>query len=72
MCTQCMAGASVAMGGAAGTRAWLSTRTWMTPTAMRRATIALLAGGVIGSATLVSGASPPPAQSAATAAVVQR
>lgn len=60
MCMQCMAGASVAMGGAAGTRGWLATRTWMTPAAMRRATIALLAGGVIASATLVSGSTPPP------------
>lgn len=62
MCMQCMAGASVAMGGATGMRAWLATRTWMTPAAMRRATITLLAGGVIASATLVGGASAPTGQ----------
>lgn len=71
MCMQCMAGASVAMGGAAGTRAWLATRTWMTQAAVRRATIALMAAGVIASATLVSGASPP-TQTPATVAADQQ
>lgn len=71
MCMQCMAGASVAMGGATGMRAWLATRGWMTPAAMRRATITLLAGGVIASATLVGGATPPPQGAAAAAPAAQ-
>ena len=66
MCMQCMAGASAAMGGAATTRAWLATRTWMTPLALRRATVALLGAAVLGSASLVSSSTPPPAQPAAT------
>lgn len=72
MCMQCMAGASVAMGGATGARAWLATRRWMTPAAMRRTTITLLAGGVIASATLVGGASPPPRPAAQLPAAAQR
>lgn len=52
MCMQCMAGASMAVGGAAGTRAWLATRTWVTPRHLKRATIALVGGAILASSTL--------------------
>jgi len=57
MCAQCMMGATVALTGAAGMRAWLATRAfaWLTPRRMRAATIAMLALGVVGSSVGLSG-----------------
>ena len=59
MCAQCMIGASTALTGAAGMRAWLATRgfAWLTPGGMRAVTIALLAAGVVGSSVGLSGSS---------------
>jgi hypothetical protein len=49
-----MATATVAATGATGVRAWLATRgwAWLTPKRLRRATIALLAVGLVVTATL--------------------
>lgn len=58
MCVQCLAGASVAVGGATGLRAWLATRSWITPRALRRATVALLTGAVLAAAVITPGATP--------------
>jgi hypothetical protein len=57
---QCMAGASLAVGGASGARAWLATRpgAWVTPTVLKRVTIALMAAAVIASSLFVPGAAP--------------
>lgn len=52
MCVQCIAGASVAVGGATGIRAWLATRKWISPKALRRATVLLLTGGVLAAGAL--------------------
>lgn len=60
MCAQCMAGASLAVGGATGIRAWLGTRTWMTRGRLKGATIALLVLALAASAT-IPGANPAPA-----------
>ena len=47
---QCMGAAMVAATGATGLRAWLATRTWtwLTAARLRRATVALIALGVVG------------------------
>lgn len=58
MCMQCMAGASLALGTAATTRSWLATRRWMTPKALKRATIALLVAAVTASS-FIPAATPP-------------
>lgn len=50
MCAQCMVGATAAVGSAAGLRAWLATRGWLTPPALRRVTVALLVVAVMASA----------------------
>jgi hypothetical protein len=57
MCMQCMAGAMTAVGAASGTRAWLGGRrlSWLTPRRLRALTIALAAGAVIASGTLLGG-----------------
>ena len=57
MCVQCMMGATTALTGAAGIRAWVAARglAWMTPRRMRAVTIALLALGVVGSSVGLSG-----------------
>lgn len=57
MCVQCMMGAMTAGAGATGARSWLATRrwAWLTPARLHRATILLLGGGLLASATLVSG-----------------
>lgn len=65
MCMQCMAGASVALGSAATTRAWLATRTWITPKALKRCTIALLTAALI-AASLIPAATPAPQRTQAT------
>ncbi|NLT06132.1 MAG: hypothetical protein GXY03_07455 [Solirubrobacterales bacterium] len=54
MCAQCMAAAATAAAGATGIRAWLGTRrwAWLTPRRLRRATVALLALGLVAAATL--------------------
>jgi hypothetical protein len=58
MCAQCMATATVAAAGATGVRAWLGTRSWswLTPSRLRAATLALVIVGVAVAGTL-SGAS---------------
>ena len=50
VCVQCMGAAMVAATGATGLRAWLATRTWtwLTAARLRRATVALIALGVVG------------------------
>ena len=65
MCVQCMAGASLCVGSASGMRAWLAMRNWrwLTPTAMRRLTIALMSAAVLASTVVVSGAQPTPSPS---------
>jgi hypothetical protein len=57
MCAQCMMGATAALTGAAGMRAWLATRAfaWLTPRRLRAATMTLLVLGVIGSSVGLSG-----------------
>lgn len=59
MCMQCMAGAMTAVGAASGVRAYVGNRrfSWLTPTRMRRFTIALAIAAVAASATLLSGSS---------------
>jgi len=49
-----MAAAATAAAGATGIRAWLGTRrwAWLTPRRLRRATVALLALGLVAAATL--------------------
>lgn len=71
MCVQCMAGAATAMGGATGVRAWLATRTWITPKALRRWTIGLLGAGVVASATLVGSTAPAQVAAPPSAATAQ-
>jgi hypothetical protein len=70
MCMQCMASAMAAVGGAAGTRSWLSARrfSWLTPRRMRMATAVLMAAALLASSVLVSGSSSPPAKHPARAA----
>lgn len=58
MCVQCIASASVAVGGATGLRAWLATRTWISPRALKRATVALLSGAVLAAAVITPGVAP--------------
>lgn len=56
MCAQCMANASVAMGAAVGTRAWLAARpTWLTDDRLRRVTVCLLAPGLLFSSVALGG-----------------
>jgi hypothetical protein len=52
-----MMGASAAVAGATGVRAWLATRTfsWLTPRRMRLATGALIAAAVLGASVGLSG-----------------
>lgn len=49
MCMQCVATAMATGAAATGIRAWLAARqpSWLTPIAMKRATAALLAVGVL-------------------------
>jgi hypothetical protein len=58
MCTQCMMGATTALTGAVGMRAWIAAKggAWLTPRRLRALTIALLAAGVVGSSAGISGA----------------
>ncbi len=69
MCMQCMATAMTTGAAATGMRAWLATRSpsWMTPRRLKRATVAILAVGVLASGTHMApnGASPGPAKAAA-------
>jgi hypothetical protein len=62
MCMQCMASAMAAVGGAAGTRSWLSARhfSWLTPRRLRMATAVLMAAALLASSVLVSGSSSAP------------
>lgn len=60
MCMQCMAGASLALGTATTTRSWLATRSWMTPKALKRATVTLLLAAVTASC-FIPAATPPQA-----------
>jgi Rad3-related DNA helicase len=57
MCAQCMATAMTAVGAASGVRSYLGTRRfgWLTPSRLRKLTLALAIGAVLASATLVSG-----------------
>ena len=57
MCTQCMAMAMTTGAAVTGVRSWLATRSysWLTPTRLRRATICLLAVGLLASAVLIGG-----------------
>ena len=50
MCAQCMVTATAAMGTATGLRAWLATRAWLSPSALRRVTMVLLALAVVAGA----------------------
>lgn len=55
MCMQCMAGAMTCVGGASSARLWLSTRSWVSARALKRASaglvvLALLGSGLIGGA----------------------
>jgi hypothetical protein len=70
MCMQCTIGASAAVGSASGLRAWLGTRAWawLTPTALRRVTIALFVVAVVASSVLISGNSATPPDASAPAA----
>ena len=54
MCAQCMAAAAAAAGGASGLRAWLAAHgfAWMTPTRLKRITVALVVVAILVSATL--------------------
>jgi hypothetical protein len=54
MCVQCAMGAMTAGAAATGARSWLATRRWVSPTALRHLTKALLAGALVASALLVS------------------
>lgn len=57
MCMQCMATAMTSGAAVTGARSWLATRSfsWLTPQRLRRATICLLATGLLASAFFVSG-----------------
>jgi hypothetical protein len=57
MCVQCMMGATTALTGAAGIRAWLAARgfAWLTPRRMRAVTISLLVVGAVGASAGLSG-----------------
>jgi hypothetical protein len=70
---QCMASAMAAVGGAAGTRSWLSARhfSWLTPRRLRAVTAVLMAAALLASSVLVSGSSAPPAKQSARAAAAQ-
>ncbi len=61
MCMQCMMSAMTSATAATGIRSWLATRqwAWLTPLALKRITIALLALALIASALLVSGSTRP-------------
>jgi hypothetical protein len=77
MCMQCMATAMTAGAGVTGTRAYIAARhfSWMTPRRLRAITVTLLTGGLLASATLVSGSTQPTpgaGRSAAQHAQVQR
>jgi hypothetical protein len=52
-----MATATVAAAGATGVRAWLATRSWswLTPSRLRAATVALVTAGVVVAGTLSAG-----------------
>jgi hypothetical protein len=54
MCAQCMATAAAAGGGASGLRAWMAARGfgWLTPTLLRRISLALIVVAVVVAATL--------------------
>jgi hypothetical protein len=62
MCMQCMATAMTAGAGVSGTRAFIAAKhlSWMTPRRLRAITATLLCGGLLASATLVSGSTAPP------------
>jgi hypothetical protein len=45
-----MVTATAAVGTASGLRAWLATRAWLSPLALRRVTVALLALAVVAGA----------------------
>lgn len=64
MCMQCMATAMTAGAGVSGTRAYIAAKhfSWVTPRRLRAITAALLAGGLLASATLVSGSTAQPQQ----------
>jgi hypothetical protein len=59
MCMQCMMGAMSAGATVGSARSWLATRrwAWLTPLRLRRITIAMIAAGLMLSATVLSGSS---------------
>jgi hypothetical protein len=56
MCMQCMATAMTAGAATTGVRAWLAARNpcWLTPRRLKRATVAILAAGVLAAGTHVA------------------
>jgi hypothetical protein len=56
---QCMMSAMGAGAAVSGTRSWLATRrwAWLSPARLRRVTVALIAVGLVLSATTLSGSS---------------
>lgn len=51
---QCMAAAATAGAGATGIRAWLATRGWLSPLALKRVTAGLIATALFASAAVIS------------------
>ena len=60
MCAQCMVTAATVTGAATGLRAWLAARTfaWLTPTRLKRITLALMVSALLASATMSGTAGP--------------
>jgi hypothetical protein len=63
MCMQCMLTAMTSTAAATGTRSWLASRrwSWLTPTTLKRITVALVVLALAASAVLVGGSAHPSA-----------
>jgi hypothetical protein len=61
MCMQCMATAVTSGAAVSGIRSWLANRgfSWLTPARLKRATIVLIAAGLIASSLFVTGSGQP-------------